>query len=89
MQKADAASTDGRRGASFLVRFWWEEREGAGRAPVLRGYLRNLHSGEERHLADPGELPGPILRHLVVEPAAAEARERGSNGGFGLGRARV
>lgn len=76
MPRANEAGSDARRAASFLVRFWWEEREGNGREPILRGYLRNLHSGEERHLADPSELPGPILRHLLLDAPAVEARER-------------
>lgn len=84
MQKASAASADTRRGASFLVRFWWEEREGAGREPVLRGYLRNLHSGEERHLADPSELPGPILRHLLLAPEGVAAPGPERVGGVGV-----
>ena len=64
----------GRRGqtASFLVRFWREPREKADDQPVVRGYLRNLGSGEELYLRDPEQLGVHILRHLRLEGLAGE-----------------
>lgn len=46
--------------ASFLVRFWHEPRGAAGRAPVLRGWVRNLKTGEERYLNGPDQ----VVEHL-------------------------
>lgn len=53
--------------ASFLVRFWREPREKSGDEPVVRGYLRNLGSGEEQYIRDPEQLGVHILRHLRLE----------------------
>ena len=53
-----------RRKASFLVRVWQEAPGIEGGEPVLRGYLRDLSSGEEQYLSDPTDLGDVILRRL-------------------------
>ena len=50
--------------ASFLVRFWREPRPAEDGKPVVRGLVRNLHTGEEHYVADPAQL-GEDLRRLV------------------------
>lgn len=72
--------------ASLLVRCWLEPQPRAEEAPILRGYVRNLKTGEERFIKDVDGLGQQILRSL--EPSAAdtsseldeprEAREWGS-----------
>lgn len=49
--------------ASFLVRLWREP----GDRPVVRGYLRNLGSGEEQYIRDPEQIGIHILRHMRFE----------------------
>ena len=52
-----------RRG-SFLVRVWQEAPRIEGAEPVVRGYLRDLGSGEEQYLRDLADLGMEILRRL-------------------------
>ena len=49
--------------ASFLVRIW-KEPGAEGGTSTMRGYFRNLKTGEERYVADPNAL----LELLQVEP---------------------
>ena len=48
---------------SFLVRFWVEPSAGVD-APVMRGSIRNLQTGEEQYVGDPGVLGEVVLRQL-------------------------
>jgi hypothetical protein len=52
---------------SFLLRFWVEPSAGPGE-PALRGCLRNLQTGEEHYLNDPGKVGDLVLRHLDKAP---------------------
>ncbi len=74
MAKSKQVESPKARTASFLVRFWREET--ANGESVLRGYLRNLRSGEEQYVTDPALLGEQILRYLrrelEQEDAAAE-----------------
>lgn len=63
-----------RSGGSFLVRVWYESRELEGGAPIFRGYVKNLQTGEERFLRDPER----VTEHLLDQ--AGEPRSAGSNG---------
>lgn len=40
------------RGTSFVVRVWEEPRETPHSAATVRGYVRNLTTGEERSMSD-------------------------------------
>lgn len=52
---------------SFLVRFWVEPSAGPGEQ-ALRGCIRNLQTGEEQYLNDPGKIGDLVLRHLDKAP---------------------
>ncbi len=69
--------------ASFLVRFWREPRRKADEAPVLRGYIRNLKTGEERYLAGPEQLADHVRTYLegLAVPSAGDADDRAEAGG--------
>jgi len=58
--------------ASFLVRCWLEPRDADDKEPVLRGYLRNLKSGEETYLSDLKVVEQQILASLADEEAQKE-----------------
>ncbi len=49
---------------SWLVRCWEEPRELAHAEPVLRCFVRDLRTGEERYLKDPREIGELVLRQL-------------------------
>ncbi len=49
---------------SYLVRFWLESGEDESQSPPVRGYVRDLRTGEERYFGDPRRLAEHILRHL-------------------------
>jgi hypothetical protein len=55
-----------RHSRSFLVRLWREERQpGAEEASVpVRGYLRDLQTGDQRYVATPGSLAELLERFL-------------------------
>jgi hypothetical protein len=57
---------------SWLVRCWEEPSQQAGDGPVLRGFVRDLKTGKERYLSDPGAL-GEIVTQEILE--AERARE--------------
>ena len=48
---------------SFLVRFWVEPSDAAGE-PVLRGCIKNLKTGEEHYVDDPGKVGDLVRGHL-------------------------
>lgn len=51
-----AAGDRRRRAHSYLVRVWVEPRELDGEDDRMRGYVRDLRTGEEAYLRDPDEL---------------------------------
>ncbi|MBS1251817.1 MAG: hypothetical protein MAG451_00851 [Anaerolineales bacterium] len=55
---------DKRRSASFLVRVWLEPRVIADEPSPMRGYLRNLQTGEEEYFADPSQIEEHVRRYL-------------------------
>lgn len=64
---------------SWLVRCWVEPREeghGADEPPVVRCFVRDLRTGQERYLSDPRALGELMLRQL----RAAEAGEAEDGG---------
>jgi len=69
---------------SWLVRCWEEKREVAQRDPVLRCFVRDLRTGEERYLSDPREIGDLMLRQFrtalkndVKEDSEAERQGSG------------
>ncbi len=46
---------------SFLVRLWRERNPELGAADSLRGFVRDLRTGEELYLASPAEELVPLL----------------------------
>lgn len=67
---------------SWLVRCWEEPRERSQEAPVLRGFVRDLKTGEERYLSDPRELGEMVNREMrgVGEAAENEQKNPGTGG---------
>lgn len=66
---------------SWLVRCWVEPREEghAEEAPVVRCFVRDLRTGQERYLSDPKALGELMLRHLrAAEASEAESGEPGA-----------
>lgn len=62
---------------SWLVRCWEEPRELAQAEPVLRCFVRDLRTGEERYLTDPREIGELVLRQLrAASGARSEPSER-------------
>lgn len=53
-----------RRAQSYLVRVWLEPREVEGKPARVRGFVRDLRTGEERYLNDPAELSSYLGRQL-------------------------
>ena len=49
---------------SWLVRCWEEPREVPHAEPVLRCFVRDLRTGEEKYLTDPREIGDLVLRQL-------------------------
>lgn len=67
---------------SWLVRCWEEPRERSQDGPVLRGFVRDLKTGEERYLSDPCQLGELLNREMRgAERAAEEGQENPGTGG--------
>jgi hypothetical protein len=64
---------------SWLVRCWEEPREEEPGTPVVRCSLRNLRTGEEHHVSDPGKLGEIVLRHLREASVERHPEPRGSS----------
>lgn len=65
---------------SFLVRVWSEPRETDEEGAAVRGYLRNLQTGEEQYVTEPAAIGKLIERSLEEVEAAADRqaeRDRG------------
>jgi hypothetical protein len=68
---------------SWLVRFWEESREDPREAPVVRCFIRDLRTGEERYVSDPRELGELMLQHL--RSAREESDETGQDSSLTAG----
>lgn len=64
--------SDERTTGSFLVRVWYEAREGGAGDPAFRGYVKNLQTGEERFARDPETVKEHILGQVEQRRTAAE-----------------
>jgi hypothetical protein len=58
---------------SFLVRFWVEPSESG--EEVIRGCIKNLKTGQEHYVDDPGKVGDLVRGHLKDRE---RAREKGS-----------
>jgi hypothetical protein len=59
--------------ASLLVRCWLEPREEPGAPPILRGYVKNLKTGEETFIKDFDGV-GRQIESALGAPEAAMTR---------------
>jgi hypothetical protein len=67
---------------SWLVRCWEEPRERSQDGPVLRGFVRDLKTGEERYLSDPRQLGELLNREMRgVGMATEDGQENPGTGG--------
>jgi hypothetical protein len=57
---------------SFLVRFWVEPEAGPGEQ-ALRGSIKNLQTGQEHYLNDPGKIGELVRQHLGDKEGSQEA----------------
>lgn len=60
------------RSTSFLVRLWAEPRQVPGASAPVRGFLRNLQTGEEHYVADPAAVSEFLSRSVNVGEAQEE-----------------
>jgi len=67
---------------SFLVRCWEEPRASGDEPPLARCLIRNLQTGEERHLNDPGRI-GEAVKHALksLDAFDREGRSEGRSSG--------
>ena len=71
VQRQEGSHSGERSGASLLVRCWLEPREDSSESPIVRGYVKNLKTGEEHFIKDVDSVGEQIRRTL--EPATAGA----------------
>ena len=67
---------------SFLVRFWVEPSAGPDEQ-ALRGCIRNLQTGEEHYVKDPGKIGDVVLRHLGSQGKGEQESEDSVGSGSG------
>ena len=72
--RLEPRNADERPAASLLVRCWLEPNETPDEAPILRGYVRNLKTGEERFIKDLESVGQQILRQLAPAAGGTEAQ---------------
>lgn len=72
--KSDSATN------SFLVRIWREPRGGREAAEPLRGFVRNLRTGEEHYLGDPALLLDQLAPGAEEEEEPREVRREADAG---------
>jgi hypothetical protein len=71
--RREPSNADERPAASLLVRCWLEPQPRAEAAPILRGYVRNLKTGEETFIKDLESVGLQILRQLAPDGSIAGA----------------
>jgi hypothetical protein len=64
--RAETTPTGERSSASLLVRCWLEPSGVAGEPPALRGYVKNLKTGEETFFKDFDAVSQQIQRSLLA-----------------------
>lgn len=73
--RAEATPNGERSSASLLVRCWLEPSGVAGEPPALRGYVKNLKTGEELFIKDLDAVGEQLRRQLEGHPPSADAAE--------------
>lgn len=76
--KADPEKPRNYQSGSFLVRFWVEPSDSGEQ--VLRGCIKNLKTGQEHYVDDPGKVGDLVRGHLADRD---RVREKGSAEGEG------
>jgi len=76
--KSDPEKSRNYQSGSFLVRFWVEPSDSGEQ--VLRGCIKNLKTGKEHYVDDPGKVGDLVRGHLKERE---RAREKGSAEGQG------
>ena len=61
--KTDPEKLRPHQSGSFLVRFWVEPSDVPGEQ-VLRGCIKNLKTGQEQYVSDPGKIGDLVRGHL-------------------------
>ena len=62
---------------TWLVRCWEEPSQQPDEAPVLRGFVRDMKTGKERYLSDPGELGEMVTQEMLeAEKTPEEGGEK-------------
>jgi hypothetical protein len=59
-----------------MIRCWEEPREQAEGEAVVRCFVRDLKTGEERYLGDPHELGELVLRKLRESRRASQGMQK-------------
>ena len=75
--KTDPEKPRNYQSGSFLVRFWVEPSESGEQ--VLRGCIKNLQTGKEQYVNDPGKIGDLVRGHLKDrrgEKAPEESQEK-------------
>lgn len=68
--------------ASLLVRCWLEAPAHEGEPPILRGYVKNLTTGEELFIKDLESVGQQIRRQLAAGAANGESGAEDRSGRF-------
>lgn len=59
--------SDSKNSTSFLLRVWLEPESGESAGGAVRGYLRNLQTGEEQYIGGTEALTAVIRAHVRLE----------------------
>ena len=81
--RPEPANADERPSASLLVRCWLEPSANAEQPTALRGYVKNLKTGEEMFIKDLGAVGDEIRRSLESNTTTNTAERPESQGARG------
>lgn len=77
--KADPEKPRNYQSGSFLVRFWVEPSDVPGEQ-VLRGCIKNLKTGQEHYVDDPGKVGDLVRGHLKDRERPKGQNEKDADG---------
>ena len=60
---------------SFVLRLWLEHREIEGAAPVWRGVVEHVPSGERHYFERLDQLPAILVRYLLIKDIVENKKE--------------
>lgn len=78
--KSDPEKMRNYQSGSFLVRFWVEPSDVPGEE-VLRGCIKNLKTGKEHYVDDPGKVGDLVRGHLKDRERARDAQKNAQDDG--------